>query len=312
MLTRCSAAAAVGVHTHTYSSAASETAATKKAPVLPLLLLSGPSPSARIDTDTAACSSDSTPADDVDTHLVSQQALVSWAFANCSWLRIEAAAADSRTRAPTTQYHAASAPAALRVFLLESPVACQTATWRSPAATDAAYWPSAVTAMLLAAACRVCNPLVTASRPSYQVVVVMLGASENCVLMKPAHRVPCVFEQSALLGWIPCCDCCAGSKGACAIWRHRQRSQWVLPRLKASNHATISRVQAHQLPVRPSYIQSAGCCRPCHCPHAPAWYAGTIPYDVCSSRLCTMSGTLPDHLRMHRSRWVVAQVLTPR
>ena len=105
VLTRRSAAAAAGVHTHTYSSAASETAAMKKAPVLLLLLLlllllSGPSPSARIDTDTAACSSDSTPADDVDTHLGSQQALVSWAFANCSWLQIEVAAADGCTWGP--------------------------------------------------------------------------------------------------------------------------------------------------------------------------------------------------------------------
>ena len=64
VLTRRSAAAAAGVHTHTYSSAASETAATKKAPGLPLPPLPSPGPGAcaRMDTDTAACSSDNTPA----------------------------------------------------------------------------------------------------------------------------------------------------------------------------------------------------------------------------------------------------------
>jgi hypothetical protein len=62
VLTRRSAAAAAGVHTHTYSSAASETAATKKAPGL--LRLLPPGACSRMDTDTAACSSDNTPAGD--------------------------------------------------------------------------------------------------------------------------------------------------------------------------------------------------------------------------------------------------------
>ena len=69
VLTRRSAAAAAGVQTHTYSSAASETAATKKAPGLLLLLPSpGPGACARMDTDTAACSSESTPAGDRSKH----------------------------------------------------------------------------------------------------------------------------------------------------------------------------------------------------------------------------------------------------
>lgn len=120
MLTRRSAAAAGGAHTHTYSSAASETAATKKAPGLLLLLPSlGPEACARMDTDTAACSSDNTPAGDESVPVIGCR------LASIMWpLLVALDYVDS------TQYRgqAASTPAALRVFLLGSPVACQTAT----------------------------------------------------------------------------------------------------------------------------------------------------------------------------------------
>jgi hypothetical protein len=88
VLTRRSAAAAAGVHTHTYSSAASETAATKKAPGLLLLPSLGPGACARMDTDTAACSSDNTPANDQDVHMIGCRLANSIADSSalCKWL----------------------------------------------------------------------------------------------------------------------------------------------------------------------------------------------------------------------------------
>ena len=70
-----------------------------------------------------------------------------------------------------------------------------------------------------------------------------LGTTRKaCSCRQSSHRMPSVFEESALLCWIPRCDCCAGGKGAPAIWSHSERCQGVLSRLKPADHAAIARV----------------------------------------------------------------------
>ena len=168
--------------------------------------------------------------------------------------------------------------------------------------------------MLLAAACRVGNPVVNF------VQTIIAGSIRHvrrlrAVAVKLAHRVPCVFEESALLCRVPRCDRCAGSKGACAIWRHCQRSQWMVARLKAADDAAIGRVQPHQLPVRPSNIQSASCRCPCHCPHAPVWHAGTTSSTVDAAQGSARrpaANPLAFSMCMQAASGWFSQILTPR